>query len=106
MLEMTYSWSEWRIEERRRGKRDGVIEGKIIGQVEIWKILLRREKQYQRLLEQGKEVPKALESMHEYYIEKLESEKEAEILKIIQKYPNYSHEQLAKRILWESEYWR
>jgi len=42
MLEMTYSWSEWRIEERRRGKRDGVIEGKIIGQVEIWKMFLKK----------------------------------------------------------------
>lgn len=106
MLEMTYSWFEWEEEERSRGYRDGFMIGNIMGEVKVLKKILRREQQYQRLLAQGKEVPRVLEGMHETYVQTIESEEDREVLKFIQKYPRYSREQLAKRILRESEFWR
>ena len=106
MLEMIYSWSDWQTEERCRGRQEGNIEGRIISRVQLWKVWSRKEKQYQRLLEQGKKMPSVLEGIHECYIEMLESEDNVELLKFVQKYPHYSDEQLARRILWESEYWR
>ena len=106
MLERSYSWNEWEMEECSSIYRESFVLGKIEGLLGVMKKVLHKEKQYQRLLKQGKEIPKALESIHQYYMEWLESEDEVEILCFILKYPTYSKEQLAKRILKETEYWR
>ena len=53
--------------------------GNIMGEVKVLKKILRREQQYQRLLAQGKEVPRVLEGMHETYVQTIESEEEQEL---------------------------
>ena len=105
MLELKYNWLDWQERECRMARKEGYTQGKLLSLIDMVKRTIRREAQYQRTLQRGKTVPENLQELHELYMEALEQEKFREVVNFSKKYPSLSREQLAKRILWESEYW-
>ena len=104
MLDVEYSWDDWKENKYRMARKEGYVLGKLIGLMDALKYAIRREGQYQKALEKGEKVSESLQKTHELYMGGLEIEKFQDIVNFAMKYPNLSNEQLAKRILWESEY--
>ena len=69
------------------------------------KYVLREEKKYKKLLEHNENIPEDIQRRHDVNLRCMEEERMQDIICFLGKYPSLSKSQLAKRVLWESEYW-
>lgn len=105
MLEQENTWAECEEGIFYMSYKEGYQIGKIEGEISCVKYVLREEKKYKKLLEHNENIPEDIQRRHDVNLRCMEEERMQDIICFLGKYPSLSKSQLAKRVLWESEYW-
>ena len=105
MLEQEGAWAEYEETLYYSSYKEGYQLGAIEYDIMWVKFMLRESKKYEKLLECGEDIAEEVQKRHDIHVRCMQEERVQDVIRFLKKYPSLSKSQLAKRILWESEYW-